>query len=68
MTVSFFVQNDITKKSSIKFGSYDQIGLKAGKQLQMIRTADKKTWDIKANLIEIGKEKLAEKSMIRFEP
>jgi hypothetical protein len=34
----------------------------------MIRTASKKTWDVRANLIEIGKEKLAEKSQIRFEP
>ena len=33
MVVSFFVQNDSTKKSTIKFGSYDQIGLMPGKEL-----------------------------------
>jgi len=34
----------------------------------MIRTADKTTWDINAEQIEVGKEKLAKKSRIRFEP
>jgi hypothetical protein len=68
MTVSFFIQNDATKKSTIKFGSYDQIGLKAGKKLELIRTHDKGTWDLRANLIEVGKEKLAEDSIVKFEP
>lgn len=68
MTVSFFVQNDASKKSSIKFGSYDQIGLKPGSKLELIRTPDKGSWDLRANFIEIGTEKLAEASMIRFEP
>jgi len=68
MTVAFFVQNDASRKSTIKFGSYDQIGLKPGKKLELIRTAGKDTWDLRANLIEVGKETLAEGSMIRFEP
>jgi len=55
MTVSFFVENDESpNKSSIKFGSYDTIGLRPGKKLQMIRTAHKGTWDLRANLIQVG--------------
>ena len=34
----------------------------------MIRTANKATWDIRANLLQVGKHKLAEDSLIRFEP
>ena len=69
MTVSFFVENDnIPNKSTIKFGSYDQIGLRPGKDLQMMRTAHKGTWDLKCNMVKIGKEKIAEKANIRFEP
>jgi hypothetical protein len=34
----------------------------------MIRTVSKKTWDIKASLIEVGNDKLSESTQIRFEP
>lgn len=69
MTVSFFLENEeLPNKSSVKFGSYDPIGLRADKELYMIRTAHKGTWDLRANIIQVGKEKLAEESRIRFEP
>ena len=68
-TVSFYV-NDAQgdKKSTIKFGSYDQSGLKPGHHMKLIRTASTKTWDLKADVIQVGKEKLVSKAFIRFEP
>ena len=69
MTVSFFVQNDkLDNKNSIKFGSYDKIGIKPDTELELIRTVNTSTWDVKANQIIIGDTTRAELSDIRFDP
>jgi len=53
MTVSFFVkiEPDGGLNSIIKFGSYDRLGLKDGKTLNLIRTTSKLSWHVKANLL-----------------
>jgi len=54
MTASFFVTlNDRNNnaESSIKFGSMDKIGLNKGEKLTLVRTSNKKTWDMNANKV-----------------
>ena len=74
MTVAFYVQNDdhdkINVKSTVKFGSIDKIGLKsASKDLELIRTKNKTTWDLRCSRITLDKFELSNKEYrVRFEP
>lgn len=52
MTVAFYVtlrDQGGKRESMIKFGSYDQFGLKDGSELQLLRTVNKRTWDLHAS-------------------
>jgi len=75
--VSFYVSDEEGSDvgSTIKFGSYDPVGLAPGEKLSLIRTADPRTWDIAADEIKLslGDDKaanmnLVENSRVRFEP
>jgi len=67
MTVSFFNtlnDNNNNPESSIKFGSMDDIGLQKGEKLTLLRTENKKTWDIKARKISfMGSDDVEESIM-----
>lgn len=67
MTMAIYVSDD-GENSSIKFGSYDKIGVKPDSELYWVRTESKESWDLNSNLIQIGEEKVSESSKIRFEP
>ena len=45
MIVSMFLNNK-NKKSIVKFGSFDSIGLLNGKELKMMKTKSVSSWDI----------------------
>ena len=72
MTVSFYVvsMDDKTEatRSSVKFGSMDKIGLGKDSGLTLMRTANKSTWDLRANLLKLGEDHLAKEGLVRFEP
>ena len=69
MTVSFYVSDkNRADKSTIKFGSYDEIALHPDHKLRLLRTSSRSTWDLDANEIKLGKTSVAEHSLIRFEP
>ena len=60
MTVAFYVQNDdhdkMNIKSTVKFGSIDKIGQKStSKNLELIRTKNKTTWDLRCSRIMVDK-------------
>jgi len=44
MIVSFYTRLD--QKSSIKFGSWDEEGVKDGANLQMLKTVDVEEWKL----------------------
>ena len=45
MIVSMFLNNK-NKKSIVKFGSFDSIGLLNGEKLKMMKTKSVSSWDI----------------------
>lgn len=58
LVVSFYIDSECRNKSNfcshIKFGSYDQVSIKAGEELTMIRTDHWGTWDLNVNKLTIG--------------
>ena len=73
LTVAFYVHNDDRDKeaikSTIKFGSIDSIGLKnAQRDITLLRTQHKGTWDLRCSQLKLDTEYLAEDSIVRIEP
>lgn len=52
MTFAIYMSSDKSKKSSIKFGSYDPIGMT--EPLSLIRTVNKTSWALNAKDFKFG--------------
>jgi len=54
MVFAIYVDNTYGAYSTIKLGGWDKIGLKEGKELQILKTASTAGWELRASDFKIG--------------
>ena len=69
MVFAVYVDNTYGGYSTIKLGGWDQIGLKNGTDLKMMKTASKLGWDVSATEFKIGGSSISiAQKLILMEP
>jgi len=70
VAVRVYKTDGLDVQSQIKFGSYDPANIAGGEEMSMLRTASRKTWDLKLAYLKmgLGQKGFPGNAFVRFDP